>query len=216
MMPVEVHAESLKRRFVAPLLSIACLLNLLIVLGAAVLPLYIAWATRLWQKEALRHEQLGLTYKSSVLVQLQGLKGKAGEYRAPFTAMWSTSPAANELMGADVLRGMVLKSSFPDWNQDGLGDELRLTVSAHLADDETVHAATIVAFVDARLVVRASWRCVAAPAALPARARPLTARPHPHAPRTPRRTRRPSAWTRCWRRATAPPCPASAWCLTAT
>ena len=191
-MTVEVHTESLKRRFVAPWLSVACLLNLLILIGAAVLPLYIAWATRLWQRQVVRYEQLGLTYKSSVVVQLQGLKGAAGAYRAPFTAMWSTSPSANDLMGADVLRGMTLKSSFPDWNRDGLGDELRLTVVAQLNDDETVHAATVVAYMDATLTVRCFvlFSCAAAP-------------PPPHSPPTPHHTitrthrARPHlAWTR--------------------
>jgi hypothetical protein len=154
MVNVEVHTVSLKRRYIAPLCSFACFLNLLLVLGALVLPLYICWATRLWQREVVRWEQLGVTYKSAVVVQLQGLKGDSGGYRAPFTAMWSTSPAANDLLGADVLRGMLLKSSFQDGNKDGLGDELRLSVTAQLADDETVHAATVVAFVDAKLAVR--------------------------------------------------------------
>jgi hypothetical protein len=138
MVNVEVHTVSLKRRYIAPLCSFACFLNLLLVLGALVLPLYICWATRLWQREVVRWEQLGVTYKSAVVVQLQGLKGDSGGYRAPFTAMWSTSPAANDLLGADVLRGMLLKSSFQDGNKDGLGDELRLSVTAQLADDESL------------------------------------------------------------------------------
>ena len=44
-MPVEVHQEYLKRRFVAPCCSCACGLNALIIVGAAILPLYIAWAS---------------------------------------------------------------------------------------------------------------------------------------------------------------------------
>jgi hypothetical protein len=186
-MNFEVHSSGLKRRYLAPLCSFACLLNLLIVLGALVLPLYICWATRLWQREVVRWEQLGVTYKSAVMVQLQGLKGPAGGYRAPFTAMWTTSPAANDLLGADVLRGMLLKSSFTDSNRDGLGDELRLTVTAQLTDDETVHSATVVAFVDAKLGVRCGL-------ALDARAHPngtwltpLPPPPPPIHPRTPRR-----------------------------
>lgn len=44
-MPVEVHQEYLKRRFVAPCCSIACALNALVIVGAAVLPVYISWAS---------------------------------------------------------------------------------------------------------------------------------------------------------------------------
>ncbi|RYG51483.1 hypothetical protein EON67_03285 [archaeon] len=43
---MQVHQEYLKRRFVAPGCSIAAFLNVLIVLGAAILPLYIAWASQ--------------------------------------------------------------------------------------------------------------------------------------------------------------------------
>lgn len=45
-MPIEVHQEYLKRRYVTGWCSLACFINFLIILGAAILPLYIAWASQ--------------------------------------------------------------------------------------------------------------------------------------------------------------------------
>ena len=42
----------------------------------------------------VRYEQLDLTFQSALVLQVQGLSGAAGGYRAPFTAMWTTSPAS--------------------------------------------------------------------------------------------------------------------------
>jgi hypothetical protein len=161
-MPVEVHVEALKRRYIASWLSVACLLNLLLLCGAAILPLYIAYVSRLWIVQELRWEQPAVAYQSSLVVQLQGLKGAAGSYRAPFTAMWTTSPAANDLLGSSNLRGMVLRSSFQDVNRDGLGDVFRLTVTAPLQPDETILGATVVAYMTMGFSVRASGRACAA------------------------------------------------------
>ena len=163
-MPVEVHAESLKRRYLASWLSVACLLNLLLIAGALVLPLYIAYATRLWSVAVVRFEQPSITYLSSLLIQVQGLKGVYTGYRAPFTATWSTSPAANDLMGNDNLRGMVVRSSFQDTNYDGKGDIFKVNVNVPLNLDETVNSVTVVAYMNAVLSVRSGLqqgqRCV--------------------------------------------------------
>ena len=127
-MPVEVHSEPLKRRFIAPWASLACLLNLLVLVGAFVLPVYICWATGtpswggLWQYEVVKYEQLALTYNNTFVVEVQGLKGAATGYRAPFVALYTSSAAANDLLGAEALRGMVVRSSFVDANYDGVGD----------------------------------------------------------------------------------------------
>ena len=158
-MPVEVHAEALKRRFVAPWLSLACLLNLLVLVGAFVLPVYICWATGLWQETVVRYEQPRVAFSSAFVVQFAGLKGAAaGGYRAPFVAAYSSSPAANDLYGAEALRGMVVRASTDDANFDGVADALRLTASMPLAADETVLSATVVAFVDVKLQVRRAAR----------------------------------------------------------
>ena len=153
-MPVEVHSEGLKRRYIASWLSVACLLNLLLLCGAGVLPLYIAYVSRLWQVQVVRFEQPVVTYQNSLVIQLQGLKGPASGYRAPFTAMWSTSPAANDLLGSSLVRGMVLRTSFQDFNNDGLGDLFRLSVTMPLLNDETIHSATVVAYMTAGITVR--------------------------------------------------------------
>jgi len=153
-MPVEVHAEPVKRRYFASWLSFACLLNLLLISGALVLPLYIAYATRLWSVAVVRFEQPSLTYTSNLLIQVQGLKGDYTGYRAPFTASWSTSPAANDLMGNDNLRGMIVRSSFQDTNYDGKGDVFKVTVNVPLNEDETVNSVTLVAYMNAALSVR--------------------------------------------------------------
>jgi hypothetical protein len=153
-MPVEVHAEALKRRYIASWLSCACLLNLLLLAGAGILPLYISYVSRLWIVQQVRYEQPAVAFQSSLVVQLQGLRGPAGGYRAPFTAMWSTSPAANDLLGSSVLRGMVLRTSFQDYNNDGLGDAFRLGVTMPLANDETIHSATVVAYMTVGYTVR--------------------------------------------------------------
>lgn len=155
-MPVEVHSEGLKRRYVASWLSFACCLNLLLLAGAAILPLYIIYTTRMWMVQVVRHEQLVLQYQNSLVIQLQGLKGPSTGYRAPFTAMWSTSPAANDLLGNGVVRGMVLRSSFQDLNSDGLGDVFKLSVTMPLQPDETIHGATVVAFMSAAFTNAAS------------------------------------------------------------
>lgn len=151
-MPVEVHTESLKRRFVADWLSIACLLNLLVVLGAAILPLYIVWATGMWTRQWYQFEQPDLQYQDNLVVQLQGLRGDpAAGYRQPFTAMWTTSPEANDVLGPDVVRGMVVRSAFEDVNNDGLNDVLRISVSVPLRADESVLGASVVAYMNAEL-----------------------------------------------------------------
>jgi len=43
---MEVHTQYLRRRFVAPWLSVAATVNLLILAGVLILPLYIAYASR--------------------------------------------------------------------------------------------------------------------------------------------------------------------------
>jgi hypothetical protein len=176
-MPVEVHSEGLKRRYVASWLSFACCLNLLLLAGAAILPLYIIYTTRMWLVQVVRHEQLVLQYQNSLVIQLQGLRGPSTGYRAPFTAMWSTSPAANDLLGNGVVRGMVLRSSFQDLNSDGLGDVFKLSVTMPLQPDETIHGATVVAFMSAAFTVRCPPACLHT-------AHPLLSRPR--LPRTPR------------------------------
>ena len=41
----QVHSENLRRRFIAPLCSVACFINFLVIAGAGILPLYISWAS---------------------------------------------------------------------------------------------------------------------------------------------------------------------------
>jgi hypothetical protein len=187
-MPIEVHTEPLKRRYTTSYLSVGCGINLLLVLGALVFPLYIAYMTRLWLVAVVRYEQLTLAYQSSLLVQVQGLKGVYTGYRAPFTATWSTSPAANDLVGSNNLRGMVVRSSFQDTNYDSVGDIFKVTVSVPLNEDETVHSATVVAYFNAALSVRGrgwegppAWPSYLCFCCLPPLVNPFTAIPNlPH------------------------------------
>lgn len=153
-MPVEVHAEPLKRRYIASWCSLACFLNLLVLVGAGVFPVYICWATGLWQVQVVRWEQPSIAYNSSFVVQLSGLKGLASGYRAPFVAAYTSSAAANDLMGSEVLRGIIVRSSVADTNYDAINDIFRFTATLPLASDETVLSASLVMFHTTSLSVR--------------------------------------------------------------
>ena len=160
-MPVEVHSESLRRRFIAPWASLACVLNLLVLTGAFVLPVYICWATGtpswggLWQYESVRYEQLSLSFNNTFVVEVHGLRGAAtSAYRAPFAAVYTSSAAANDLVGAEALRGMTVRASVDDANFDGTGDVFNFQATLPLSPDETVLSARAVVFMTASLSVR--------------------------------------------------------------
>ena len=154
MVALVVHSEALQRRYVAPLCSVACLLNLLLLAGAGVLPLYIAWGSGpFWLHDATRYEQPAVTFSSSLVVQLQGLRGPAAGVRLPFTAAWTTSQFANALVGSDALRAMVVRASSRDDNLDGVADEILLSAQLPLQADEVVTAATVVAYFGVQLQV---------------------------------------------------------------
>ena len=154
LMPIEVHSESLKRRYIASWCSFACLINLLILVGAGVFPVYICWSTGLWQVQVVRWEQPSLNYNSVFLVQLSGFKGPAGGYRAPFIAAYSSSAAANDLIGTEALRGMVVRSSVSDTNYDAVTDIFHFSAMLPLQPDETVHSVSLITFHTTSLVVR--------------------------------------------------------------
>jgi hypothetical protein len=150
---VQVHSEPLKRRYITTCLSWACLLNFLIVTGAAILPLYISHASGgLWIKEAVHYEQPRLAYQSRLVVAVHGMRGT--DYPLPFASVWTTSRAANDLLGSETSRAVVVRSSVRDDNLDGVADELRISAAVPLAADEVVTGATVIAFVDAELQVR--------------------------------------------------------------
>jgi hypothetical protein len=222
LLPLQVHTEFLRRRFVADVASWACLLNALIVLGAAILPLYIVHAAGpLWQRHTVRYEQPDVVFQNRLVVEVHGLRGPALGYRQPFTAVWTTSKAANDLLGSDAARPMVVRSSTRDGNRDGMADELHLSAMLPLADDEVVMGATMLAYVDASLQVRGRRRRVPPTAAAvggkaegPA---PHIPRAHPLPPSFPRRRTSPaSPWTPCWWRPPPPACRWRAWRWTAT
>jgi hypothetical protein len=165
-----VHSESLRRRWLAPLCSIACALSCLLVCGAAVFPLYIAWASGpFWIKDAVRFEQPRVSFSGRLVLQLHGSRGPL---RAPFSAMWTSSADANaRLVGSDALRAMVVRASSRDDNLDGAADELLVSASLPLADDEVVTGATVAAYFDAALVVSRTRALALALARASARAR---------------------------------------------
>jgi hypothetical protein len=102
-----------------------------------------------WIKESIRWEQPDVKYKNSLLVTVQGLKGV--ENPVPFTLRWTTSPPANEMLPASVLRAPLVKSSALDRNFDGKADELHIKVRMPLESDEVVLSASVAAWVDVKL-----------------------------------------------------------------
>lgn len=150
-MVVEVHRQFLLRRYVAPCCSIACFINFLIIAGAFILPLYISWASNsFWIKDALRWEQPELTYKHSLLLTLTGQRIDSRGVSSPMILQWTTSPAANAMIG-DSVRAPVVKSRMVDNNRDGKAEELRLSLSVPLQLDETIQAASLLAWADVKL-----------------------------------------------------------------
>jgi hypothetical protein len=147
-MAITVFSEPLKRRFVSDVLSAACLLNFLILFGAAILPLYISWASTLWIREKYVTEQLDVSLTGQIIVQVQGTKSSV-----PFTGMWSTHAVANSLFGSDVLRAMTVRVTPADWNVDGIMDQAAVSVEIPLASDERVFSVTAVLFAQAQLHV---------------------------------------------------------------
>ena len=151
---MEVHSEPLRRRWVAPLCSLAGLLNFLLVAGAGVLPLYIAWGSGpFWLRDVVRFEQPRVAFASRLVVQVAGTRGAApgSAQRVPFRATWTTSAAANALLDGGELRAMVVRASARDANLDGLNDELLVSAQLPLQGDEAVTSATLCAFFDASL-----------------------------------------------------------------
>ena len=113
-----------------------------------------AQASRLWRFQEVLYEQLDLEFQSALVLQVQGLAPPVNGFRAPFTAMWTTSPAANDMLGSGVVRGTIVRTSFEDTNRDGVGDIFRASASMPLLPGESVLSATLVAYFDVRLHVR--------------------------------------------------------------
>lgn len=151
-MGIEVHTETIKRRFVSDWLSIACLLNFLIVFGAAILPLYISWASTLWIREKVVLEQLDVAFTGGVIAEVQGLK-PLGNSRIPFINVWSSSPVVNSLYGTESVRPMIVSLTPVDRNGDGRMDEGSLGLQVPLASDESIQSVTILAFATTRINV---------------------------------------------------------------
>ena len=159
---VEVHSEALRRRWVAPLCSLAGFLSFLLVAGAGVLPLYVAWGSGpFWLKDVTRYEQPAVAFASRLVVQLSGSRavpGAAPGQRVPFQATWTTSAAANALLGDGALRAAVVRASARDGNLDGVNDEVLVSASMPLAADEIVTAATLCLYFGVNLQVRCRLR----------------------------------------------------------
>lgn len=191
-MAITVFSEPLKRRFVSDVLSAACLLNFLILFGAAILPLYISWASTLWIREKYVTEQLDVSLTGQIIVQVQGTKASV-----PFTGMWSTHAVANSLFGSDVLRAMTVRVTPADWNVDGIMDQATVNMEIPLASDERVFTVTAVVFAQAQLHVSrpfctrgAARRTALTPSPLPPP--PADDRPLQHG----QRSRSPGVWRR--------------------
>ena len=151
---MEVHSEALRRRWVAPACSLAALLNFLLVAGAGVLPLYVAWGSGpFWLRDVVRFEQPDVAFASRLVVQVGGTRGASpgSAQRVPFRATWTTSAAANALLDGGELRAMVVRASARDANLDGRNDELLVSAQLPLQGDEAVTSATLCAYFDASL-----------------------------------------------------------------
>ena len=155
---IVVHTESLRRRWIAPLCSLPSLINFLLVCGAGILPLYIAWGSGpFWLKDVHRYEQPKISFKSRLVVEVSGIKVTTnGVPGAPFTYLWTTSPLANAMIGSEALKAMSTKTSVNDNNLDGLNDEIFISATLPLKEGETVFSTTLVAWFDASLQAPAS------------------------------------------------------------
>ena len=164
MRNVVVHTESLRRRWIAPLCSLASLINFLLVCGAGILPLYIAWGSGpFWLRDAHRYEQPKVSFKSRMIVEISGMKaGTNGAPSAPFSYMWTSSPLANAMIGSESLKAMFAKTSSADNNLDGLNDEIFISATLPLQEGETVFAATLVGWFDASLQAQTRFQMDAA------------------------------------------------------
>lgn len=156
-MGIEVHTETIKRRFVSDWCSIACLLNFLVVFGAAILPLYISWASTLWIREKVVLDQLDVSFTGGVIAEVQGLK-TLGSSRVAFKNVWSSSPVVNSLYGTESVRPMIVSFTPVDRNGDGRVDEGSVGLQVPLAMDESIQAVTLVAFATTRINVSTDVR----------------------------------------------------------
>lgn len=110
-------------------------------------PLLIAFGgNSFWMSEKHYHVQPDVTFRNDLVLLLEGTNS-AG---AGFGVMWTTSNAANDLLG-DSARTPILRSRAEDDNRDGFADEIHLDVSMPLKSGEKVLRAALMAFVDFKL-----------------------------------------------------------------
>ena len=69
-----------------------------------------------------------MTYRNALVFSAQGWRGASGSAAVPFERLWTTSPTANALLGADVVNAPLLQSFTADDNLDGVVDALHVSV----------------------------------------------------------------------------------------
>lgn len=145
-MSVEVHDRFLRKRYYADRLSCAYCSWAVSCVVLVVAPLLLAFGSYgFWLKEKMYHEQPEVTFRNEMVVVLEGTS--SGE---PFQAMWTTSAAANDLVGA-ALRAPFVKSRSIDDNRDGFADSVDITVSMPLQSGESINRFQMVALFDYKL-----------------------------------------------------------------
>mmetsp|Transcript_16072 Transcript_16072/g.39092 ORF Transcript_16072/g.39092 Transcript_16072/m.39092 type:complete len:318 (+) Transcript_16072:17-970(+) len=131
----QVHSQALKRRYFAPFASGAHLFVLLSYIAVVIFAFLIAYFTHnLWVKEASYREQPHVSYVSSLLVKLQGVRGAS---MTPFELMYSTIPTINDRAGESV-RIPIVRSAFEDSNLDLIPDVWRVNLTFPLEEQDLI------------------------------------------------------------------------------
>jgi len=150
-MAVVVFEESLSRRYMAPMCSLAFCFHVLVVVGIVVVPFYVAFASEnFWLKTNTYFEQPRVRFKYDVLFILQGT---AGEGKGLSTWAWSTNQRVREAY-EPYLRAPIIRAWSSDDNLDDLADRWSLTIQIPLEEQEKVHQVQAIAVFDYSLIGR--------------------------------------------------------------
>lgn len=146
----EIHQEYLKKRYVASTCTCACLLYLVSIICLVLVPLGIGFGTRsFWIKEKFFHDDPDVEFQSNMVVMVEG----QGSVR-PFSYLWTTSPALNDLIGGDSLIVPTVTVASKDINGDGNINEFKMSVSVPTSisgQQEGVQRVVIIAFLNYKL-----------------------------------------------------------------
>ncbi|CAK8993032.1 Transmembrane protein 231 [Durusdinium trenchii] len=137
-MVVTVFQEPIVRKYRAPLCSLACLFNLVVVVAALVVPFYVAYASQnFWLKTNTFLEQPVINFQYDVLVVLQGTAAQDSQVA---TWAWSTTAGGQEAY-ENYLRAPIIRAWAEDDNLDEVADTWTVTVQMPLEATERVYQA---------------------------------------------------------------------------